>query len=116
MGYQVREPVDARGVSPWRRWVDSLDVRARARVRLRIWRVHHGNLGDHRSVGKGVWEPRLRFGSGYRVYFGLTEGGRVVLLLTGGDKNSQRRDIQRAHKLWQGYGGKTDGRQKSRLE
>ena len=64
MGYQVRELVDAGAVTPWRRWVELLDVRARARVQLRIWRVHQGNLGDHRSVGKGVWELRLRFGPG----------------------------------------------------
>jgi putative addiction module killer protein len=78
------------------------DVQGRARIRVRLDRVRLGNLGDHRSVGAGVQELRIDYGPGYRVYFG-TEGQRVVLLLLGGDKSSQPRDIARAREFWQDH-------------
>ena len=61
-----------------------------------------GNLGDHKSVGEGVWEARVMFGPGYRIYFGK-EGLSVILLLLGGDKSSQARDIRKARQLWKEY-------------
>ncbi|MBK7582621.1 MAG: type II toxin-antitoxin system RelE/ParE family toxin [Myxococcales bacterium] len=74
----------------------------RARVQARILRFETGNLGDHKEVGGGVWEARLDFGPGYRLYFGRS-GREVVLLLLGGDKKSQNRDIKRARELWRKY-------------
>lgn len=74
----------------------------KARVQVRILRVEAGNLGDHKSVGEGVMEIRLDFGPGYRVYFGI-DGGTIVILLTGGDKSGQRKDIKQAQKLWAEY-------------
>ena len=70
-------------------------------------RIESGNLGDHKSVGGGVVELRIDFGPGYRVYFGM-DGAALILLLTGGDKGSQRKDIKRAQLLWSEYlrGGK----------
>lgn len=104
---KVREFIDHQGRSPFREWLDSLAVAVKARIQARILRIESGNLGDYKSVGSGVMELRFDFGPGYRVYFGL-EGKTVVLLLTGGDKGSQRQDIKRAQELWLEYlnGGK----------
>lgn len=82
-------------------WLEGLDRVVRARVRTRIDRVARGNMGDTKSVGDGVFELRLDFGPGYRVYFGR-EGHEVIILLLGGNKDSQARDIQRAKELWNG--------------
>ena len=64
--------------------------------------VRDGNLGDHKEVGGGVWEARLDFGPGYRLYFGRS-GRELLLLLTGGDKKSQTKDIKRAREFWSQY-------------
>ena len=82
-------------------WIDTLrDRRDRARILLRIDRLQAGNFGDHRSVGDGVSEMRFTFGPGYRIYYVLRER-TVVILLCGGDKGSQPRDIVIAKKLAQ---------------
>ncbi len=67
-----------------------------------MFRFETTNLGDHKSVGDGVWEARLPFGPGYRIYFGKDRGA-VILLLLGGDKASQREDIRHAQRLWTDY-------------
>lgn len=83
----------------FRRWYDRLkDVRAQARIDARIRRVSLGNFGDAKSVGGGVSELRVPYGPGYRVYF-VRRGDRIVLLLCGGDKSSQKRDIAEAKAL-----------------
>jgi putative addiction module killer protein len=102
MGFVVREFVDDSGQSPFRNWLRRLDTAARARIQARVLRFEMGNLGDNKQLGGGVWEARLAFGPGYRVYFGRV-GGEVVLLLLGGDKSSQRRDIERAKAYWANY-------------
>lgn len=79
-------------------WLNDLDRTVKARVLTRIDRVARGNMGDTRSVGDGVFELRLDFGPGYRVYFGR-EGQEVIILLLGGDKDSQSKDIERAKEL-----------------
>jgi putative addiction module killer protein len=79
-------------------WLDSLDAISRARVRNRLDHVEEGNLGIHRSVGKGVAELVLNFGPGYRVYIGQIRN--EVHLISGGSKRTQRRDIQDAQKFW----------------
>ena len=68
----------------------------------RLARVRAGNFGDHKSVGGGVSELRIVFGPGLRVYYGL-HGQKVVVLVGGGDKGSQTRDIRRAQQLWQQF-------------
>ena len=91
------------GKTPFLEWLHALrDIRARARIRVRIDRVRLGNFGDCRSVGEGVFELRIGYGPGYRVYFAQV-GGKVVLLLCGGDKGTQDRDIQRAKSYWRDY-------------
>ena len=102
MSFTVREYVDSVGRIPFRDWLVQLDTSTRARVQARILRFETGNLGDHKDVGGGVWEARLNFGPGYRLYFGKI-GREVVLLLLGGDKKSQKKDIQRARVFWSEY-------------
>ena len=74
----------------------------RARIQARVLRFSTGNLGDHKSVGGGVWEARLMLGPGYRIYFGK-DGNSIIVLLTGGEKSSQSQDISGARDYWQDY-------------
>lgn len=91
------------GKSPFLQWLLGLkDVKGRAVVRARLNRIELGNFGDCKGVGAGVQELRITFGPGYRVYFGR-EGNTVVVLLCGGDKGSQSRDIAKAKLLWEEY-------------
>lgn len=90
-------------------WLRRLKDRVgRLRIVARIDRLAAGNPGDAKSVAGGIWEMRLRFGPGYRVYY-LHDGPRLVLLLCGGDKSSQQRDIERAQRLAEDY-WKREGR------
>jgi putative addiction module killer protein len=73
-----------------------------ARIQARVLRFENGNLGDHKAVGGGVWEARLDFGPGYCLYFGK-DGAVVILLLAGGDKASQSKDIRAAKQYWEDY-------------
>ena len=77
------------------------DVQAKARINTRIRRLRLGNPGDVRPVGKGVSEMRIDYGPGYRVYF-VRRGQTVIVLLAGGDKSTQRRDINMAIRLAEG--------------
>lgn len=88
--------LEVRSTAEFRDWLTALrDVQARARIAKRIDRVALGNFGDTKSVGDGVSELRFTFGPGYRVYY-TRHGDVVVILLCGGDKGSQDRDIERA--------------------
>ncbi len=92
------------GNEPFIEWISAIrDKVTAARIRSRLRRIEKGgNLGDHRSVGDGVFELRLQFGSGYRIYFGKI-GDDTILLLRGGDKGSQRQDIVKAKIDWKTY-------------
>ena len=91
------------GRRPFSEWLSGLkDRRARAIVRARLERVQLGNLGNCRSLGDGVFELKIYYGPGYRVYFGQ-DGENLVVLLCGGDKGSQQRDIDKAKSLWEDY-------------
>lgn len=100
--FTVREYLTADGRNPFREWLATLDLAVRARVQARVLRFEFGNLGDHKSVGAGVWEARLTFGPGYRIYFGK-DGDSMIVLLVGGAKASQGRDIRRAQEFWRDY-------------
>lgn len=81
-------------------WLKKLkDIKGRARIVARIDSIKLGNFGDHKSVGDEVSELRIHFGAGYRVYYGK-EGQNIYLLILGGDKSSQERDIVKAKKIW----------------
>jgi putative addiction module killer protein len=90
------------GDEPFNDWLEELDTSIRARVLLRLDRVRLGNYGDRKSVGQGVHELRFFFGSGYRAYFAEV-GNTIVLLLTGGDKGNQNKDIAKAQSYWRDY-------------
>ncbi len=91
------------GTTPFNDWLEALrDRKARAIIRTRINRVRLGNLGDCKSVGEGVSELRIKFSAGYRIYFGQ-EGDTIIILLSGGDKSSQNKDIKQAKAYWQDY-------------
>jgi putative addiction module killer protein len=102
MALSIREYVSADERNPFREWLETLDVAVRARIQARILRFEMANLGDHKSVGAGVWEARLVFGPGYRIYFGK-DGKSIILLLVGGTKASQRKDVRRAQNFWRDY-------------
>ena len=94
--YEIDYYRTANGSKPFKEWLDGLrDVNGRAKIRVRIDRARLGNLGDHKHLEQGVWELRIDYGPGYRVYFGK-DGNSLVLLLIGGDKDTQRRDIETA--------------------
>jgi putative addiction module killer protein len=91
------------GKVPFNIWFDSLrDRKTRQRILSRLFRVENGHYGDYKSVGEGVFELRFFFSAGYRVYFG-EDGNKIVVLLTGGDKSSQNKDIQQAKAYWKEY-------------
>ena len=101
--YEIEYYTTDSGKKPFKEWLEGLkDITGRAKVRVRLARARLGNLGDNRSVGNGVHELRINYGPGYRVYFAL-DGQQLILLLTGGDKSAQGKDIARAKEYWQDY-------------
>ena len=91
--------IDIRKTETFAKWIDDLrDLRARARVQARIQRLAVGHAGDAKPVGEGVSELRIDYGPGYRVYF-KQQGRSMVILLAGGDKRTQSRDIKTALRL-----------------
>jgi len=102
LGYKVRELLLPDGANPFRDWLETLDHQTRAVVQTRVLRFEMGNLGRTRSVGHGVIENKIDHGPGYRIYFGL-DGKELVLLLLGGTKKTQKKDISTAHGYWKGY-------------
>lgn len=98
--YQVVYYTHASGRCPFDNWFRGLrDKVIQARILNRLHQVEAGNLGDFAPVGEGVSEFRFHFGPGYRIYWGQWEG-RLVILLCGGDKGSQAKDIERAKGMW----------------
>jgi len=92
----------ANGREPFRDWADSLDKTAAQAVAARINRLMSGNFGDWKAVGDGVYELRIQYGAGYRVYFGRDDR-TMVILLNGGSKRSQAADIRQAIRNWRDY-------------
>jgi len=88
--------------SPFAEWFGQLDARTAARVNTFVRRMEHGNFGVSKSVGKGVIELKMDFGSGLRVYYGR-DGQTLIILLGGGSKRRQSSDIAKATKRWQIY-------------
>ena len=91
--------IEIRKTETFTKWLDSLnDIRARARILVRIERLAQGNPGDVKPVGEGVSELRIDYGPGYRVYY-KKKGQSIVILLAGGDKRTQSRNIKTALRL-----------------
>ena len=92
---------------PYQEWFDSLtDKLVQSAVLTRVNRLRAGTFGDWQPVGDGVFELRIHYGAGYRIYFGR-HGQTVVILLTGGDKRSQDADIRTAKRYWKDYEART---------
>ena len=106
---EVRIYASPDGTEPYTRWETALkDRTVRARIRARIGRLRLGNFGDAKRVGE-VFELRIHVGAGYRVYYGR-EGDAVVILLCGGGKQSQARDIERAEAYWRDHRSRNHGK------
>lgn len=99
---EVRYYVGASGEAPFAEWFAELDAVASARIVRALARIEQGNLSNVKGVGEGVLEYRIDFGPGYRIYFGR-DGETIIILLTGGTKKRQQRDIDAAHAYWQDY-------------
>lgn len=91
----IREYIDTKDRSPFRKWFDELNAQAAAKVTIAMARMEQGNLSNVKTVGNGVLEYRIDFGPGYRVYFGR-DGDVLVILLAGGGKQSQQQYIEAA--------------------
>jgi putative addiction module killer protein len=99
---EIRYYVAAGGAAPFADWFAKLDAVVGAKITRAIARMEQGNFSNVKSVGEGVLEYKIDFGPGYRVYFGR-DGDTIVILLTGGTKKRQQRDIEAAHGYWQDY-------------
>ena len=99
---EIREFLDTKGRSPFAAWFDSLNAAAAAKVTTAVTRISLGNFSNVEGVGSGVFEYKLDFGPGYRIYFGK-DGATIVILLGGGTKRRQEKDISAAVANWQDY-------------
>ena len=98
----LREYLDTEGRSPFGKWFEGLNAEAAAKVAVSLIRLEQGNLAGVKSVGTGVLECRVQFGPGYRVYLGR-DGEALIILLGGGSKKRQDRDIKLAQARWRDY-------------
>lgn len=99
---EIKEYLDDQGRSPYAKWFNDLNAQAAAKVVTALSRIEQGNLANAKGVGGGVFEYRIDFGPGYRLYFGK-DGETLVILLGGGTKKRQQKDIETAQALWQDY-------------
>jgi len=100
---EIRHYVSASGRDPYQQWLDKLkDLKGRVAIQRRLDRMADGNFGDHKFCRNGVWELRIDFGPGYRVYY-AREGKTIVLLLCGGAKRTQSADIKDAVEHWRDF-------------
>jgi len=100
--YHLEIYKDSKGTAPFVKWLESLrDGRARAKIKVRLARLRLGNLGDCKSIGEGVSELRIDEGIGYRVYFAHEPNMKIILL--GGSKKTQAKDIERAKQYIKDY-------------
>ena len=98
----IQTYTEENGNCPFDNWFLDLDSIAAAKVTTSIIRMEQGNLSNCKSLGGGVWEYKIHFGPGYRVYFGK-EGEKIIVLLLGGTKKRQSKDIDLAKKYWKNY-------------
>ena len=90
------------GKVPFEIWHSRLDLTLQQAVDARLTRIANGNFGDHRSIGGGVFELRIPKGPGLRIYYGVKQS-ELIILIGGGDKRTQRKDIAKAKELWKRY-------------
>ena len=99
---EVKEYVDEFDRSPFADWFNSLHAQAASKVATAVARIEMGNLSNLKSVGAGVHEYRINAGPGYRIYVGR-DGEKLIMLLGGGSKTRQQRDIEDAQEMWRAY-------------
>lgn len=99
---ELREYLDRDGESPFGDWFRRLDATAAAKITVALTRLSQGNFSNVKGVGEGVYENRIAYGPGYRVYFGK-DGETLVILLCGGTKKKQSQDITSAKLRWRDY-------------
>jgi putative addiction module killer protein len=99
---EIRQYVDRFGRNRFEEWFRSLEAGTRARIGVSLLRLGRGNLSNAKGVGAGLFELRLDFGPGFRIYFGR-DGDKLVILLAGGSKKRQQNDIEIAAELWKEY-------------
>ena len=99
---EVKEYVDETGKSPYADWHDRLDARAATKVSTALYRLERGNFSNTEGIGGGIFEYKIDFGPGYRIYFGKA-GERIVIILGGGTKKRQQQDINAAKAYWRDY-------------
>jgi putative addiction module killer protein len=102
MTVEIREYLDRSGRSSFADWFDRLNEEAGAKITTALVRIQQGNFSNAKGIGAGVYEYRIDFGAGYRIYFGK-DGEQLVILVGGGTKKRQQHDIELAHARWQDY-------------
>ena len=100
--FRIKEFITAQGRNPFARWFSKLTMDQSTRVQAVLARVSEGLSRDTKHIGEGVYELRIHTGPGYRIYFGR-DGKDLIILLIGGDKSSQQRDIDRAQGFWRAH-------------
>jgi putative addiction module killer protein len=100
--FELRGYVDENGNPRFANWFEGLDASAAAKVTIALTRMEQGNFSSAKGVGAGVYEYKIDFGAGYRIYFGK-DGDRLVILIGGGTKKRQQNDIATAQKCWAAY-------------
>ncbi len=99
---KIREYIDAAGSSPFEKWFASLNNMAAAKITTALYRLEQGNISNVKSLGAGILEYKIDFGPGYRIYFGK-DGSELIILLAGGTKKQQSKDITTAKERWAAY-------------
>ncbi len=106
---ELKYYLETKGTSPFAEWFDQLSDEAGAKVAVALARMGQGNLSNAKGVGEGVFEYRIDFGAGFRVYFGK-DGEKLIILLCGGTKKKQQRDIEAAKTRWKDYKRRKSGK------
>ena len=105
--YEIEYLILPNGKAPIVEWLNSLDSTTRKRIHLRILRIEDGNFGDCKKISEDISELRFTFGKGYRVYY-TEENNKIILLINGGDKSKQSKDIEKAYELLEQWRIKND--------
>lgn len=102
MKIKIHQYISSAEINPFEKWFNKLNPIAAVKISTALYRLEQGNFSSVKSVGEGVFESKIDFGPGYRIYFGQ-EGDELIILLGGGTKKLQDRDIQNAKKYWIEY-------------
>ena len=105
--YEIEQLILSNGKAPIIEWLNSLDSITRKRINQRILRIEDGNFGDYKKLSENISELRFSFGKGYRIYY-TEENNKIILLINGGDKSKQSKDIEKAHEFLEQWRIKND--------